>query len=91
MRDALNTMANMLQTDADALSINWAALRFQHTAAVRSRLAEDASAATANKMLSALRGVLKAAWRLGLMAARITHGQRTLKASPALPCRVAAP
>lgn len=69
MRDALNTMANMLQTDADALSINWAALRFQHTAAVRSRLAKTYSAATANKMLSALRGVLKAAWRLGLMAA----------------------
>lgn len=69
MGDALNVIADMLQTGVDALSINWAALRFQHTAAIRSRLAERYSAATANKMLSALRGVLKAAWRLGQMSA----------------------
>lgn len=69
MGDALNVIADMLQAGADALSIDWAALRFQHTAAIRSRLAEKYSAATANKMLSALRGVLKAAWRLGLMSA----------------------
>src|SRR5262249_43236199 len=34
-------------------------------AAIRSKLAEQYSASTANKMLSALRGVLKAAWQLG--------------------------
>ncbi len=68
MRDALNTIAEMLGV-ADALSVEWSALRFQHTAAIRSHLAERYSAATANKMLSALRGTLKAAWRLGLMSA----------------------
>jgi len=75
MRDALNAIAAMLTNGgddyiaADALTLNWAALRFQHTAAIRSKLAETHGAATANKMLSALRGVLKAAWRLGQMSA----------------------
>ncbi len=54
---------------ADALTINWAALRFQHTATIRSRLIEMYSAATVKKILSALRGCLKAAWRLGQMNA----------------------
>ena len=69
MREALNTIADMLRAGSDALTFDWPALRFQHTAAVRSQLAGRYSAATANKMLSALRGVLKAAWRLGLMSA----------------------
>lgn len=68
MQGALDTMAATLG-DFDALSCPWAMLRFQHTAALRSQLAERYAAATANKMLSALRGVLKAAWRLGQMDA----------------------
>jgi site-specific recombinase XerD len=51
------------------LAVNWAALRFQHTAAIRSMLAEAYAPVTANRILSALRGVLKAAWRLDLMLA----------------------
>ena len=70
MRDALNFIAAMLTDgEADALTLHWAALRFQHTAAIRSKLAETYRAATANKMLSALRGVLKTSWRLGQMSA----------------------
>lgn len=70
MKEALNTIAGAVSKgQADAFALNWAALRFQHTAAIRSQLAEQYSAATANKMLSALRGVLKAAWQLGLMTA----------------------
>ncbi|MEO8393554.1 MAG: integrase, partial [Chloroflexota bacterium] len=53
----------------DAFSLNWAALRYQHTTAIRARLAADYAPATANKLLSALRGVLKEAWRLGQMNA----------------------
>ena len=53
----------------EAFTLNWAALRYQHTLAIRARLAADYAPATANKLLSALRGVLKEAWRLGQMSA----------------------
>lgn len=73
MRGALNMIANMLIKGSDALTLNWAALRFQHTAALRSKLAGRYSVATANKMLSAVRGVLKTAWRLEQMTAEDYH------------------
>ena len=71
------TMAQALQTIAELVSggrataetLNWGGLRFQHTAAIRAALLERYSPATANKVLSALRGVLKRAWRLGYMTA----------------------
>jgi site-specific recombinase XerD len=66
MAGALDTIAS-LAGGADALSLPWHLLRAAHTGAIRAKLAEQFSAATANKMLCALRGVLKAAWRLGLM------------------------
>lgn len=70
MGDALNLIARTVSGGQhDALSMPWGGLRFQHTAALRARLAEDFSYSTANKMLSALRGALKAAWRLGQMSA----------------------
>jgi site-specific recombinase XerD len=71
MRAALDTIARLLTNGrtADALALDWAKVRFSHTAAVRSLLAERYAAATANKMLSALRGTLKAAWRLELVEA----------------------
>lgn len=70
MRQALNMLAAELTAGAcDAVSCPWAALRFQHTAALRSWLAARYAPATANKMLSALRGTLRAARELGLMTA----------------------
>jgi site-specific recombinase XerD len=71
MRQALDTIASLLTggQGGDGGSLDWSALRYQHTQAVRARLAESYSPATVNKMLSALRGVLKEAWRLGLMSA----------------------
>lgn len=70
MRGALLTIAALL-TDgaADLFTLPWSALRYQHTAAVRAMLAARYSPATTNKMLAALRGVLKEAWRLGQMEA----------------------
>ncbi len=50
-------------------TLDWSALRYQHTAAVRALLAELYAPSTANKMLAALRGVLREAWRLGQMTA----------------------
>lgn len=66
MHAALDVMAGWLGA-ADCFSLEWGRLRFQHTAAIRSRLAAEYAPATANKALSALRGVLKAAYRLGQM------------------------
>ncbi len=74
MRGALDAIAAMLTDgEAGAFSCDWAALRFQHTAAIRARLATGYKPATANRMLCALRGTLKTAWRLGLMSAEEYH------------------
>ena len=76
MRRALNTIAWLLagetaaeRLDDSLLSVPWARMRFQHTDAVRAALAERYAPATANLHLSALRGVLRTAWRLGQMTA----------------------
>ncbi len=70
MFQALETIARLLSDgELDIFSLDWGALRYQHTAAVRAALAERYSPATANKMLSALRQVLRQAWKLGLMSA----------------------
>jgi integrase/recombinase XerD len=67
MRAALDLVAAMLTSGAaDAQTLNWSAVRYQHAQAVRSGLAERYKPATVNKALSALRGVLREAWRLGL-------------------------
>jgi Phage integrase family len=69
MWEALNAIAQLLTNGScDARTLDWAKLRYQHTAAVRSVLMEKYSPAMANKMLCALRRTLKEAWRLGLMS-----------------------
>ena len=50
-------------------TLPWAGLRYQHTQAVRAKLAETRAPAGVNKILAAVRGVLREAWRLGLMDA----------------------
>ncbi len=73
-KQALNTVAELLTGGyADALTCNWGAVRYQHTAAIRTKLSENYSPATANKMLSALRRVLKESWKLGYMGAEGYH------------------
>jgi hypothetical protein len=73
MSEALNTIAAMVTSGrANLETMPWAALRYQHTAAIRAALAklvEKYKASTANKMLAALRGALKESWRLGYMTA----------------------
>jgi integrase/recombinase XerD len=64
---ALRVIAQVLGADLDRL--NWGALRYQHTVAIRAKIARAYSPATANKMLSALRQTLKQAWLLGQMTA----------------------
>lgn len=69
MREALDTIAGLVQPGETCETFPWSALRFQHTQAIRAQLTERYAPATANKFLSALRGVLKAARRLGQMSA----------------------
>ena len=64
---ALRVIAYTLGTDPKHL--NWGALRSQHTAAIRAKIAQVYKPATANKILSALRQTLKQAWLLGQMTA----------------------
>jgi site-specific recombinase XerD len=70
MRQALDAIAELATSGrCDALTMPWAQLRYQHTQAIRAALAERHKPGGANKMLSALRQVLKEAWRLGQMTA----------------------
>jgi integrase len=71
MGQALAVIAGMFGRDPE--SLDWSAVRYQHAQAVRARLSETRSPAGANKVLAALRGVLKEAWRLGLMNAEDFH------------------
>lgn len=75
MRAALDTIARLATNDEEMTyeRFPWADLRFQHTAVIRAELAQRYAHSTANKILSALRGTLKAAWKLGLMNAEEYH------------------
>lgn len=80
MARALETIARMTSRDAlSAKRFTWHPLRHEHTAAIRARLPETYAPATANKHLSALRGVLEAAWRLGLMDAEAFHREADIR------------
>jgi len=72
MAEALATIAGLLTGGhGTAEALDWGGLRYQHTAAIRAALAERYAPTTANKMLAALRGVLREAWRLGYLPAEV--------------------
>lgn len=75
---ALRVIAQAIGTDLDHL--NWGALRYQHTDAIRAKIAQAYSPASANKILSALRQTLKQAWLLGQMTAE--EYSRAIKLEP---------
>ncbi|MEM9553694.1 MAG: tyrosine-type recombinase/integrase [Acidobacteriota bacterium] len=69
MKQPLDVIAGILAPEHDADSYPWHELTYRDTMAVRQALIERYQPATVNKMLSALRGVLRQAWRLGLLDA----------------------
>jgi len=79
MRQALNVCTSLLSSDSNAFTFDWSQVRFQHVTAVRSKLAEVYKPASVNKMLAALRGVLKSAWQSGYMSAEDFHKAASVK------------
>ena len=74
MRQALGVIAEMLTgTKTEPLVVPWWNVEYQHSQAIRSLLMERYSPASANKIMAALRGVLREAWRLGHMDAEAFH------------------
>jgi site-specific recombinase XerD len=81
MRQALDVIAVTLTAgQCDHLTLPWGRLRFPHAQAVRAHLSARYAAATANKMLAALRQTLRMAWRLGYLSAE--EYQRTVDLRP---------
>ena len=64
MKSSLGKIAALVDPRATAETLPWHQLRFQHTQAIRAELVRTKAPRTVNRMLSALRGVMKAAWRL---------------------------
>ena len=67
--DALNVIARLINPALDLLSVKWQAIEYQHAQAIRADLIELYSPASVNRILSALRGVSKQAWLMGLSQA----------------------
>lgn len=81
VRHDLYVIAGLLSDgEADAEGIPWHLLRYAHTAAIRQGLAERYAPASANRMLSSLRGVLREAWNLELVPAEEFHRAASVKA-----------
>ena len=59
--DALNVIAGILIPDSDYLSFPWRKLEYQHGQALRTFLQEEYSAASINRMLSAVRETINQA------------------------------
>lgn len=78
---ALKTVARLLGEN-DIKSTPWHLIRYHQMNVVRSILAEHYAPATANKMLSIVRGVLRQAWKLGMMT---TDDYRRAASVPAIP------
>ena len=81
VRSDLARIAAFLSPDQPApLGLPWHRLRYEHVTAIRQRLAELYAPASANRMLSSLRGVLRESWKLGLMPAEAY--QRAIHVKP---------
>lgn len=69
MRGALRTIATIVSGVPDELALPWHLIDYSHATVIRTTLAERHAPATANRLLAALRGVLKNAFKLGLISA----------------------
>jgi len=75
---ALVRLARMLGAD-DPRRVAWWQITPPIVDAIRAQLSDEAAPATVNRLLSALRGTLRAAWRAGLMDAAAYQAARDVK------------
>ncbi len=85
MRGALAAIARICVAGTDGEppdpeAFPWALVRAEHTKAIRATLAETYKYTTANKALSALRGVLREAWELGQIETEHYHRAAAIRA-----------
>jgi integrase len=78
-REALNIIARKLLNiedigrrkkgdgQLDCLLFDWSTLRYEHVSAIQTWLLSEYQSSTAQRMIAAVKGALKAAWRTGLM------------------------
>lgn len=71
--------ARRKQQDVTYLHVEWHKISFQDVIAIQSKLLETYSAASVNRMMSAVNGVLKAAWQLELITAEQYQRARNYK------------
>jgi site-specific recombinase XerD len=99
MLGALGVVAGIVAPELALGQFPFHLLRYPHVQAIRTTLAERYAPATANKILAALRGVLREAWRLDLMPMDALHravdvepvqGSRVPKGRALAPAEVAA-
>jgi len=98
MRRYLNQIVALLYPDLPVnltnlpddlhLKVDWSVLRYAHMITLKSRLSQRYAPATVNAMLSALRGVLRTAWNMGLIPAE--EYQRAINVSGVEAVRVPA-
>lgn len=69
MRQALDVVANMISSGSSAMDLPWARVGYQHVAAVRAQIAESYAPTTGNKILAAVKGVVRQAFALGMINA----------------------
>lgn len=66
---ALRNLAEMIRPGTDVLDIPWHLVEYQHVQGIRAKLVDRFAPTTGNRHLTALRMVLKEAWRLKQMSA----------------------
>lgn len=70
MSSSLDMIAGFLSGgNLDSISLDWSRVRYQHMSAIRAALSEVYAPSTSNKILSAVKGVLKECSRLGHISA----------------------
>jgi site-specific recombinase XerD len=73
IRSGLNKIAQLVNPDADAYTIPWEEMDYEHTKKIRTEIVKRYKPRSANRMIASIRGVLRTAWRLGLISTDQFH------------------